>query len=179
MSTEFEKFKRSFSENNSRESILRKKLKCPICKELLAEAYIEQNPLPEIPCPSCGSLIEINSAKEIPVQSKNERADVRCNVSLKVTYQSFNRFIMEYTKNVSRGGMFLKTKTQHKIGTKVELFLHVPGFNEPIKITGEVVHAHFLNVKDEEAGIGIKFLDINETSRQILVDFVRSLEDCK
>ncbi len=179
MSKEFEEFKRSIGENNSRESVVRKKHQCPHCSEPLSEAYIDQNPFPEIPCPSCGSLIEINSLKESPVKSKNERADIRCNVSLKVTYQSFNRFIMEYTKNVSRGGMFLKTKTQHKLGTKVELFLHVPGFNEPIKITGEVVHAHFLNVKDEEAGIGIKFLDINETSRHILINFVRSLEDCR
>jgi len=179
VSKEFEDFRRSIGENNSKESVVRKKHKCPHCKELLTEAYIEQNPFPEIPCSSCGSLIEINSLKEIPVQSKNERADVRCNASLKVTYQSFNRFIIEYSKNVSRGGMFIKTRTEHKIGSKVNLLLHVPGFNDPIKITGEIIHANFLNVKDEDAGIGVKFININETSRQILIDFVRSLEDCK
>ena len=46
MSKEFEEFKRSIGENNSKESVVRKKHQCPHCSEPLSEAYIDQNPFP-------------------------------------------------------------------------------------------------------------------------------------
>lgn len=178
MSTEFEEFQQQFQSKDIDAAVTRKKHHCPNCKEELHEAYIEQNPFPEIPCPSCGTLISNSDIEEVNVLSVNQRTDERCEVSLKVTYQSYDNFIIEYTKNVSSGGMFLKTKQRHEIGSRASLLLHVPGLDDPVTIIGEIVHTHFFNVEDENSGVGIKFIEIDDKSRQKLIDFITSRENC-
>lgn len=174
----FEKFEKEIKEEDTGDVIKRKKHQCPHCKEILVDAYIEQNPFPEIPCPFCSSLIEVSSIVKVEIPSENERADKRCDASLEVTYPSFDKFITEYTINVSKGGMFVNTKKHHETGSNIDLFLHVPGLEESIKIIGEVTHTNFINVKDEDAGIGIKFIDIVEKSRLLLINFLKSQKNC-
>lgn len=38
------------------------------------------------------------------------KREERCDISIKVTYKSFNRFLFDYINNVSKGSMFIKTK---------------------------------------------------------------------
>jgi type IV pilus assembly protein PilZ len=151
---------------------------CPLCKEILTDDYIEQNPFPEIPCSSCGSLMKISLNREEESALKNMRKEERCNISLKVSYKSFNRFIIDYTKNVSKGGMFIKTKSPHEIGSRLDVLLHVPNLDEPIRIMGRVVHNNFPPGKDEDAGIGIEFVDIEEKSREQLIKTLKAQKDC-
>jgi Tfp pilus assembly protein PilZ len=66
----------------------------------------------------------------------------------------------------------------HEIGTHVNLYLHMPDLKKPLKITGEVIHTRFFDAKDEDTGVGIKFINIDETSRQSLIDFMKNQEDC-
>ena len=158
------------------EIVRQKQHQCPFCREMLADDYIEQNPFSEIQCPSCGSLIEISLDLKEEVLLQNMRKEERCDISLKVTYNSFNRFIIDYTNNVSKGGMFIKTKASHEIGSRLDLLLLVPGLDEPIKIMGRVIHNSFSG-KDEDAGIGIEFIDIDEESREILIKSLKAQKD--
>jgi type IV pilus assembly protein PilZ len=137
--------------------------------EILADDYIEQYPFPEIPCPVCGSLIEIFSYIEERIASQPTRKEERCDISLKVTYESFKRFIIDYTKNVSKGGMFIKTKSSHEIGSRLDLLLHVPRLDEPIRLMGRVIHNNSFSDKDKDSGIGVEFIDIDEKSREMLI----------
>lgn len=155
-----------------------KNYSCPDCSKSITEDYLEQNLFDKIPCPYCSSIIEVSSLKKTEKQLNDGRAHKRCNLSLKVTYQSFDRFISEYTKNVSNGGMFIKTKTHHEPGSKINLFLHVPGLREPMKILVEVVHSNFSDDNDETKGIGIKFIEIDDTSRKILINYINLQKDC-
>jgi len=152
----------------------RKKYQCPHCREFVEESYLEKNPFPEIPCMSCGSMISTGTVKEIELRAPNERAEPRYPVSLKVTYTSYDDFILEYTKNVSRQGMFIKTRRPHEVHDRVDLSLQVPGLPDAIHIVGEVVRVCIHNTSDEDAGIGIKFIDIDEKSRQALISFIAS-----
>jgi len=156
----------------------RKKYQCPHCKEVLQESYIEQNPFPQIPCSSCGSLILIDAVQDLDVPASEQRVDKRCPVTLKVSYQTYDRFIVEYTKNVSKGGMFIKTKRPHQIYDIVDLYLHVPGLADPVHIRGEIVHVNIINVGDDDAGVGVKFIDIDDMSREALISFIKSQEHC-
>lgn len=178
MDNEFEQFSRNFGMHDADQEIRRKEYQCPYCRHTIAEEYIEQNPFTEIPCPSCSAMVQTASLQEINVSVENQRVDKRCAVSLKVTYQSFDKFITEYTKNVSKGGMFVKTRTPHEKGSRTDVLLHVPGIDEPLKIIAEVVHTNLSEPLDENSGIGVKFIDIDESSRQKLVDFIRSQEHC-
>ena len=55
--------------------------------------------------------------------------------------------------------MFIKTRHPQQSHDIVDPFLHVPGLSKPVHIGGEIVHVHMLNASDEEAGIGVKFID--------------------
>lgn len=159
---------------NSDEAFKRKKQQCPECRGIITDAYIEQNPFPEFPCPSCGVLIDTSSVKRVELPAKDERREERYNATLKVSYNSFNEFITEYIKNVSKGGIFINTKRHHEINDIIDLSLIVPGLDKPLIIKGEVVHIKIHNVPDEDAGIGAKFLDIDSESRKTLIDFIKN-----
>jgi uncharacterized protein (TIGR02266 family) len=152
---------------------------CPQCKEIIPAAYAEKNPFPEFPCPSCGALIDISSLNNNQLTANNERADGRFNASLQVSYKSYNEFITEYTKNVSSGGIFINTRRHHEISEVVDLSLVVPGLDNPLNIKGEVIHIKIHNVADEDAGIGIKLIDIDSESRKALIEFIKSRNDFK
>jgi uncharacterized protein (TIGR02266 family) len=165
--------------NGSDENIKRIRQQCPRCDGIIPETYIEQNPFPEFPCPSCGNLIETMSLKNIELPVTDERKDERCIAALKISYNCYDEFITEYTKDVSNGGMLINTKRHHEINDIVDLSLTVPGLDTPIKIKGEVVRVKIHNVKDEDAGIGIKFIDIDSESRKALIDFINIQNACK
>ena len=118
--------------------------------------------------------MRLPSIQKVEVPAPDERKGRRHPISLKVTYRSFDRFFTEYTANISRGGMFIHTKTPHEVGSTINLLLYVSGLDEPIRITGEVVHRDYFSQKKEDTGIGVKFISIDERSRKILLDFVKS-----
>ena len=154
-------------------------LHCPQCKEIIPASYAEQNSFPEFPCPSCCALLDTSSLKTEELTTDNERTDGRLNAALKVSYNSFNEFITEYTKNVSRGGIFINTRRRHEVSEVVDLSLIVPGLDNPLNIRGEVIHIKIHNVPDEDAGIGIKFKDIDSESRKALIEFMKSRNNFK
>lgn len=66
------------------------------------------------------------------------RADLRRPIELKVEYKRLNTFFADYTKNISRGGTFIKTARPLPIGTEFLFKLFIPGRAEPLTIHGEV-----------------------------------------
>jgi Tfp pilus assembly protein PilZ len=60
----------------------------------------------------------------------------------------------------------------------VDISLYIPDMAEPITITCKVVHTKTYNVPEEEQGIGVKFIDIDDESRLKLIDFIRNQSDC-
>lgn len=66
------------------------------------------------------------------------RAATRRPIELKVEYKRLNTFFADYTKNISRGGTFIKTSRPLPVGTEFLFKLFVPGRNEPLTIHGEV-----------------------------------------
>jgi uncharacterized protein (TIGR02266 family) len=169
----FGNFMEMFSRKRSDEIVRQEQHQCPFCREIPADDYIEQNPFPEIQCPSCGSLMEISLDIEEEIALQNIRNAERNDISLKVTYKSFNRFILDYTNNVSEGNMFIKTKASYEIGARVDLLLHVAGLDVPIRIMGRVKHNGSSDIGEDD-GIGIEFIDIDEQSREILIQKLKS-----
>ena len=156
------------------QTLKRNKQGCPQCGEIIADAYIEQNPFPEFPCPSCGALIDTSSLINLEFTAEDERTEERISATLKVSYDSYNKFITEYTRDVSKGGIFINTKRDHQVNDIVDLSLIVPGFDKPLIIKGEVIHLKIKNVPDEEAGVGVKFIEIDPESRKALIAFMKA-----
>ncbi|MDP2274486.1 MAG: TIGR02266 family protein [Archangium sp.] len=91
-----------------------------------------------------------------------DREHFRAPIELKVDYKKLNSFFADYTKNISKGGTFIKTKKPLPIGTRFLFKLSVPQRPAPFELIGEVVWA----ANDgEEPGMGIKFVYSDDSQR--------------
>ncbi len=98
----------------------------------------------------------------------------RAPIELKVDYKKLNSFFADYTKNISKGGTFIKTKKTLPIGTRFLFRLTVPGRDKPFQLSGEVVHAA---AGGDEPGMGIRFVwddDGRRTEFESLVEALMS-----
>jgi type IV pilus assembly protein PilZ len=86
----------------------------------------------------------------------------RAPIELKVDYKKLNSFFADYTKNISKGGTFIKTKKTLPVGTRFLFRLTVPGRSAPFELNGEVVHA---SAQGDEAGMGIRFAWAHDRER--------------
>jgi type IV pilus assembly protein PilZ len=91
-----------------------------------------------------------------------QRESPRTPIELKVDYKKLNSFFADYTKNISKGGTFIKTKRPLPVGTRFLFHLTIPQRPSPFELSGEVVHAAH---DGEEAGMGIRFLWDQDSSR--------------
>jgi type IV pilus assembly protein PilZ len=95
-----------------------------------------------------------------------ERRDgPRLPIELRVEYKKLNTFFADYTKNICKGGTFIRTKKPLDIGTIFVFQLSVPKMNEPIAIRGEVKWVKREGEpsppgisEEHEPGMGIRFL---------------------
>lgn len=77
-------------------------------------------------------------------------------------FASFDAFLEEYVTNISRTGVFIRSKSPPPIGTKVKLmFTVIMDDIETIEGVGEVV-------RTEETGMGVVFREIGSASKAIL-----------
>ena len=87
------------------------------------------------------------------------RAEVRRPIELKVEYKRLNTFFADYTKNISRGGTFIKTARPLPVGTEFLFKLFIPGRKDPLTIHGEV--QRIVSEAESEGdgqGMAIKFV---------------------
>ena len=90
------------------------------------------------------------------------RQQVRVPIELKVDYKKLNSFFADYTKNISKGGTFIKTKKPLAIGTRFLFKLTVPQREAPFELLGEVVWSQ---ADAEEPGMGIRFIYSSDNQR--------------
>jgi len=65
---------------------------------------------------------------------RNPRAPLR----LRIDYERMNEFFADYTKNISKGGTFIKTTRPLEIGSRCQFSLSLPALPEPVQLQGEV-----------------------------------------
>src|SRR5690242_19014170 len=90
------------------------------------------------------------------------RAHVRAPIELKVDYKKMNSFFADYTKNISKGGTFIKTKKPLPVGTRFLFKLTVPKREAPFELLGEEVWS---NGQAAEPGMGIRFIYSDDRQR--------------
>jgi Tfp pilus assembly protein PilZ len=85
-------------------------------------------------------------------------------------FDSFAAFAQEYVTNISRSGIFIRSKSPLAIGAKVDLrFSVMLEEMEMFEGAGEVVR-----ITDE--GMGIEFRDLSEASRDLIERLVTMRE---
>lgn len=100
------------------------------------------------------------------------RQHTRAPIELKVDYKKMNSFFADYTKNISKGGTFIKTKKPLPIGTRFLFKLTVPSRPNPFELLGEVVWS---KTDVEEPGMGIRFIYSSHEQRNDFEGVVEKL----
>lgn len=87
------------------------------------------------------------------------RTQPRAAIELTVEYKRLNTFFADYTRNISKGGTFIKTDRPLDIGTEFNFALTIRSLAEPLKLRGRVkwVVKPENATADQPAGMGIEF----------------------
>ena len=100
----------------------------------------------------------------------------------KVDYKRLNTFFADYTKNISRGGTFIRTTKPLDVGTEFVFVLTVPEPNlddagVQLELTGEVkwVVTEAESTPENPAGMGIHFVFADDAERERVERFVADL----
>ncbi|HET6284707.1 MAG TPA: TIGR02266 family protein [Polyangia bacterium] len=114
---------------------------------------------------------------------ENERRrELRAPIELKVEYKRLNTFFHDYTKNISKGGTFIRTDKPLEVGTVFLFKLVLPAQEDPMTLRGEVRWV----VKEgqplppeaapgHEAGMGIRFVYDDPNQQRMLERVVEKM----
>src|SRR5499427_4236821 len=85
-------------------------------------------------------------------------------VTINKEFESYDAFINEYVTNISRTGVFVRSKTPLSVGTKVNLrFTVIMDDIETVEGVGEVVRVH-----DDPPGMGVVFTELSGYSKGLI-----------
>ncbi len=107
----------------------------------------------------------------------DRRSNDRHTIELKVEYKRLNTFFADYTKNISKGGTFIRTDKPLDIGTEFVFALSIPQLAEPVRLAGRVIWITLQEQATEESppGMGIRFQYSNDQQRRDTEGIVEKL----
>ena len=88
-----------------------------------------------------------------------ERGYERIPYTVQVEFRTASSFLVAYSVNLSRGGLFLETDHELDVGAPITVELAVPGAG-PVAIGGQVAWRRGRESADGPPGLGIEFHDI-------------------
>ena len=120
------------------------------------------------PTPAAASASTAPALARAATPSADNRVHERANSSLPVRLRipTWERFEMLYTRDISRGGMFLKSPKSLPAGTKLTLHLMIPS-GETVELPAEVAHFRKAQV-GRAAGMGLRFGKLDDNTRKQL-----------
>lgn len=103
--------------------------------------------------------------------------DDRAAITLRVDYKRLNTFFADYTRNISKGGTFIRTSKPLDVGTEFVFDLSFPSRQGRLQLKGEVMWVVAEESADDEqpAGMGIRFIFEDAEERRRVDDFVERL----
>ena len=113
-----------------------------------------------------------------PPNPEDLRSSYRAPLRLRVDYERMNSFFADYTKNLSKGGTFIKTERPFAIGTRCQFSFTLPALSDPLLLEGEVtwtVAPEAAQARGEEAGMGVKFIFRDEGAQKEFADLVEKM----
>lgn len=101
-----------------------------------------------------------------------DRRQPRLPISLEVAYRTAGAFLVSYSINLSKGGIFLETATPLEIGEHVALKFDVPGVG-PLEVEGTVAWVRTGTLDGLPDGMGIQFDQLDQRYGEIIDEMVR------
>ncbi len=105
----------------------------------------------------------------------NHRRHERHHVEIPLVFRDAVELKREYTENISRSGLFVKTHRLLQHGDVVTLTIELPDTDERFEVDGTIEYHQKQDQKHEE-GYGIQFVAISPTGWRALEEYLGRLE---
>jgi uncharacterized protein (TIGR02266 family) len=120
-------------------------------------------------------LREMTADRECVVDRRGKA--VRFDQVLEVHYNTVGEFLIDYSENISKNGMFIKTESPQPIDSMIPALITLPN-DERLEVTCRVVHV--LSVEEASKfnhapGMGIEFVHYRGDSQERLWKYIESL----
>ena len=89
-----------------------------------------------------------------------DREHVRVPLTVAVEFRTASSFLIAYSVNVSRGGLFVETGADVALGSEVTIELNVPTAG-PLRLHGVVAWRRGDDSPDGRTGVGVEFRDVD------------------
>jgi uncharacterized protein (TIGR02266 family) len=106
------------------------------------------------------------------------RRHPRLDVHIEVRFYHRERFLKEYTENLSQGGLFIVTERQFELDTQLNIDLVIPDLAGPLQVSGRVVYlvdAERAQDLQVQPGIGVKLVEPDPETAAQLQSYVEKL----
>ncbi len=103
-----------------------------------------------------------------------QRRAPRVPIEVRVEYKRINAFIADFTRDISSGGLFIRTSEPLAVGTEAMFTLSIPRMERPVTLKGRVQRV-IPSDDAAEMGMGIELLFDDETERSALKRVVDTL----
>ncbi|UQA60149.1 PilZ domain-containing protein [Polyangium aurulentum] len=93
------------------------------------------------------------------MSASDRRVQSRAAIELNVEYKRLNTFFADYTRNISKGGTFIRTDRPLDVDTEFVFALSIKSLAEPLRLRGRVkwIVRPTDATPDSPAGMGIEF----------------------
>lgn len=109
-------------------------------------------------------------------EQTGRRAHPRVPVLLQVAYRSAGSFLVSYSLNLSKGGLFLESTSPLPPGTELTLQLSVPGTPGQTTLSGRVAWIRQEGDESGPPGMGVAFSDLDGRVGRIIDGLVGSFQ---
>ena len=109
--------------------------------------------------------------------ASDRRIGSRQAIELSVEYKRLNTFFADYTRNISKGGTFIRTERPLDVTTEFVFALTIRGLAEPLRLRGRVkwIVKPADATEQSPAGMGIEFQYVNDEERRATESIVEKL----
>ena len=102
------------------------------------------------------------------------RVDERVDIEVEVRYRTIQDFLAAYSRNISGGGLFVRTPQPQPLNQRVQLKFTLPGLDHRFEMGGIVVWSNVSPRSSFPPGMGIKFVQITRDDIDRIQEFVRN-----
>lgn len=112
---------------------------------------------------------------------EDRRRDIRVPVvSLaKLRFPDFATFLDDYSLNISKGGIFIRTTNAKPVGTRIIFSLELEDYSKLIEGEGKVVRVVKADAEggsDRIPGMAIKFTSLDESSQELIENIIKNYQ---
>jgi uncharacterized protein (TIGR02266 family) len=123
-----------------------------------------------------GQIVAIGFNCRVEDDPQNRRSAPRLPAVLRVDYPNLDRFMADYSENISKNGLFIATDRVHQMDDIVEFDLSFPGLLGPMRLKGKVCWIRTADSREGVPGVGVELMFEDEETRRHVERIAESAE---